>query len=196
VICNKPKQYKWLHISKTPGLSEVLLSDTYLSKALHETDISNLSFLPAGNTPPNPSILLGSQAMRDLIERLKGMYDQIIIDVPPILPVPDTTMLTVMADVVLIVLESARVPSASALRTLDLLCDANAPVAGFVFNNKTLQGMAYGYGYGAYGYGYGYGYGHGYGYGEDHKKKKKRWYLPPMIENLLHKIGLIKFFNF
>ena len=184
---HKPKQYKWLNIPRSPGLSEVLSSGTDLAMALHETYIPNLSFLPAGNTPPNPSILLGSQDMLDLIERLKGMYDQIVIDLPPILPVPDTALLTVMADVVVIVLESTRVPSASANRTRDLLREANAPVAGFVFNNKSLRGIAYGYGK--------YGYGYGYGYGEEHNKKKKRWYLSPMVENLLTKISQIKFFK-
>ena len=70
---HKPKQYKWLNIPRSPGVSEVLSSDIDLAKTIYETGVPNLSFMPAGNTPPNPSILMGSQAMRDLVERLRGI---------------------------------------------------------------------------------------------------------------------------
>ncbi len=151
---HKSVLHKWMEINKAPGLSDVLVNDVNLIDVLHQTSIPNLSFLPSGTTPPNPSILLGSSAMRELIERVRGMYDQIIIDAPPILPVADTVVLTSLANIVLLVMESARVPSKAALRIRELLSSAHAPVAGFVFNNKTMNGMNYGYNYG-YDYGYG-----------------------------------------
>jgi tyrosine-protein kinase Etk/Wzc len=75
---------------------------------------------------------------------------------------------------VLVVLETGRIPAKAAIRMRELLGAVQAPVAGLVVNDKTGRGMSYG---GYYGYKYGYGYGYGY-YGEEEKTsaKVKPWW--------------------
>lgn len=164
-----------LRVDKLPGLSEVLAGDIEFAAAVHTTEVPNLHLLAAGTTPPNPSELLGSVVMRDLLDRLREEYDQIIIDAPPVLAVTDAPVLTTLADIVLVVMETARVPAKAAGRMRELLGAVQAPVAGLVINDKSGRGMSYGY----YGYKYGYGYGYGYGYyGEEEnvaKGKSSLW---------------------
>ena len=117
------------------------------------------------------------------------MFDQIIIDAPPTLPVSDSIVLTSFADLVLVVMEAGRIPRKAATRLSEMLKSAKAPVAGFVFNNKSLRGSGYGYGYG-YGYWYGYGSGYGYGYGQE-EEGKKRGKLS-FVKELISKVGDIK----
>jgi len=181
---HKSALHQRLGLKKVPGLSEILASDTTITEAMHESGIPGLTVLTAGTMPPNPSVLLGSQAMHETVQKLKGMFDYIIIDAPPTLPVTDTVVLSAMADMVLIVMEAGRVPAKAAGRMNELLTNAQAPVAGFVFNNKTLRGMKYGYGSG-YGYGYGYGYGSEHD-GKHHKKHRS------VFQKLLAKLSDIK----
>ncbi len=149
-----------LRVGKVPGLTEVLAGDTSFTDAVHITEVPNLHLLTAGTTPPNPSELLGSVAMRNLLDRARKEYDQIIIDAPPVLAVTDAPVLTTLADIVLVVMEAARVPAKAAARMRELLGTVQAPVSGLVINDKSSRGISYGY----YGNSYGYGY-----YGDDDK---------------------------
>ncbi len=191
---HKSTLYQRIGMKQVPGVTEVLAGDVSLATALQPTIIKNLSFFSTGTPPPNPSVILGSPDMKELIERLREMYDQIIIDAPPTLPVSDSIVLTSLADLVLVVMEAGRIPRKAATRFSEMLQSAKAPVAGFVFNNKSLRGSGYGYGYGygsGYGYGYGYGYGSGYGYGQEEEKGKKRGKLS-FVKELILKLGDIK----
>jgi len=172
--------------SKTPGLSELLAGDITFTAAIHDIGIPGLDLITAGTTPPNPSELLGSEAMRQFLLDQRAAYDNIVIDAPPLLAVTDAPVLTEISDLVVLVMEVGRVPIAAARHMREMLATIKAPVAGLVINDKTGKGEAYGYGryggkyyrYGkSKGYGYGYGYSSGYGYYSDedkpHKPKKK-----------------------
>lgn len=151
-----------LHIkfkhSKVPGLSEVLAGDLGMETILHNTGIPNLDLLSAGTTPPNPSELLGSEKMSTLLATLRNKYDHIIIDAPPVLAVTDAPLLTSQCDLVLIVLESVRVPVKAAQHMAELLANVQAPVGGIVINDKSGASLSrygyYGRNYASYGYGY------------------------------------------
>ena len=152
--------------SKIPGLSEVLAGGVPVQSILHNTGIPNLSLLTAGTTPPNPSELLGSEKMANLLLSLRAEYDHIIIDAPPVLAVTDAPLLTSHCDLVIIVLETERVPVKAAQRMAEMLSNVHAPVGGIVINDKIgASNERYGY-YGRNYSGYGYGYGGGY-YAED-----------------------------
>ena len=72
---------------KTPGLTNVVLGEAELSEALHSVDVGEgrtLDFLPTGTLPPNPSELLGSTRMRELLRQLRDRYGQILMDSPPL----------------------------------------------------------------------------------------------------------------
>ncbi|MEI6825237.1 MAG: polysaccharide biosynthesis tyrosine autokinase [Desulfuromonadales bacterium] len=167
---------------RSPGVTEVLAGDVPLAEALHVTDTENISLLTAGTIPPNPSELLCSDSMRDLLAGLRVSYDIVIIDAPPVIPVTDAPLLTAFTDMVVVVIESGRIPAKAAQRMKELLLSVQAPVAGFIINDRTsLFSDTYGYyGKGYYGKGY-YGrryYGYAY-YGVDDQKDtkaKKTWW--------------------
>lgn len=75
--------------NRVDGLSDILAETAYLEEAILPSVRENLDILPSGSTPPNPSELLGSQAMRELLEKLEKQYDLIVLDVPPINIVSD-----------------------------------------------------------------------------------------------------------
>lgn len=158
--------------SKIPGLSEVLAGDVPAQSILHNTGIPNLSLLTAGTPPPNPSELLGSVKMANLLLSLREEYDHIIIDAPPVLAVTDAPLLTSHCDLVIIVLETERVPVKAAQRMAEMLVNVHAPVGGIVINDKIgASHERYGY-YGRSYSGYGYGYGAGY-YAEDEQSQSE-----------------------
>jgi len=101
---------------RSPGVTEVLAGDVLLAEALHTTDIDNISLLTAGTIPPNPAELLCSDSMRDLLVGLREAYDIVIIDAPPVIPVTDAPLLTAFTDMVVVVLESGRLPYKAAQR--------------------------------------------------------------------------------
>lgn len=168
--------------SKTPGLTELLAGDVAFAVAKHDVGIPGLDLITSGTTPPNPSELLGSEAMRQFLMDQRAAYDNIIIDAPPLLAVTDAPVLTEIADLVILIMEAGRVPVAAARHMREMLATIKAPVAGLVLNDKTGKGEAYGYGryggkyyrYGkSKGYGYGYGYSSGYGYYSDEDSDRK-----------------------
>jgi len=162
----RPALHAMFGQSQSPGLSSVLAGDITVEQAVHKTDIPRLDFISSGITPPNPLELLGSQRMRDLLERLKECYDVVLIDAPPVLAVSDAPVLTSLADLILVVLEVGRVPVKLALRTKEILSSTGVSVAGIILNDRDGKGEGYGY--------YGSGY-CSYGYGYEEKVKKGRW---------------------
>ncbi len=161
--------------SRSPGLTEYLVGDAELGQIIQQTGIHALDFISAGTTPPNPAELLGSSRMATLIEELRASYDTIILDAPPMLAVTDASLLTVLGDLVVLVLEVGGVRVKAAQHMADLLQAAQAPVAGIALNDKSDKGAAY-YTYYRDRYGrYGYQYGHGnYGSVEGDEVAKKR----------------------
>jgi tyrosine-protein kinase Etk/Wzc len=157
--------------SKTPGLSELLTGDVTFLEAKHDTGIIGLDLITAGTTPPNPSELLGSEAMRQFLLTQRENYDHIILDAPPLMVVTDAPVLTAIVDMTILVMETMRVPVKVAQQMRDLLVTLRAPVAGLIINDKKGYGDGYGYyNYGGsryYRYGSGKHYGYGYGYYSD-----------------------------
>jgi tyrosine-protein kinase Etk/Wzc len=161
--------------AKEPGLTNLLAGDAQLKEVVRHTPIPGLDFISAGITPPNPAELIGSRQMKELVDNLRMGYDSIMIDAPPILAVTDASLLTSLADMVLVVIEAGRVPVKAARQMREALQDIAAPVAGMILNDKSGKGSEH-YGYGYYGgryYGY---YGYGYGYHDvETKEKTKKW---------------------
>lgn len=142
----RPSLHSKFKHSKVPGLSELLAGDVASASVLHDAGIPNLSLITAGTTPPNPAELLGSEKMADLLTALRAQYDHIIIDAPPVLAVTDAPLLTSRCDLVLVILETERVPVKAAQRMVEMLSNVQAPVGGIVINDKSNTSMErYGY---------------------------------------------------
>ena len=85
----RPALSRLLMESATPGLSEILSGQASVQEAVREELYSNLDVIFAGDVPPNPSELLGSNAMRELIDTMSERYDYILVDTPPVGMVSD-----------------------------------------------------------------------------------------------------------
>ena len=91
--------------------------------------------------------------MKTLLDTVKGIYDMVIVDVPPMLEVTDTQILSRHLDAVVLVVKQGQTQKLAVKRAVELLNLAHANLLGYVMNDVNADGDA------AYGYGYGYGYG-------------------------------------
>lgn len=133
------------------GITGLLLSGSdAVEAALVKTSYKNLSLLPSGPIPPNPSEVLMSQAMQDIIERIRSMADYVILDSPPVLAVTDARILAGQADATILVVETGRTRTEAFHRAYEALRQTNARVIGAVLN-KTKQRRRNAYYYGYYG---------------------------------------------
>lgn len=150
------------------GISDYL-ADRYndVPKLIHRVaDCPNLSVIPVGTIPPNPTELLFSDRMHALIEDLRVHYDYIFIDCPPIEVVADSTIISKFADYTLFVMR-AGVLDLSMLPVIDELYDKGTyPNLSVVLNGTINPRNSYARRYGNP-YSYGYGYGTGYSYSGD-----------------------------
>jgi capsular exopolysaccharide synthesis family protein len=182
----KPKQHKYLGLEGAVGLTNHLIGQAKLEDVIQPWGKGKLSVLPAGQVPPNPSELLGSEKMRKLILDAEKKYDLVLIDTAPLLPVTDAAILSTMTGGVVVVVSVGKTTRPQLQGALSHIETVGGKVLGFVMNKIPTKG-ADAYGYYSYGYKYGYKYGYQYGgaygygetspYGEDSepnpKKKKK-----------------------
>jgi Mrp family chromosome partitioning ATPase/capsular polysaccharide biosynthesis protein len=99
--------------SNRAGLTSLLHGEDSFEEVVIETGVRGLSLLPAGPSTPNPSIVLGSDRVARLLDDMKLRADVILIDAPPVLPVPDSTILVPHSDMVLLVAEASATPGRS-----------------------------------------------------------------------------------
>ena len=145
----KGRQYAIFNISPRPGLSNYLSGFTEdekevnLADYLQETEIENLYVIPAGNIPPNPSELLVSENMIDLIDNLKEICDIVIVDGPPTQLVTDSLILTRIVDSTVIVASSNQTKKDSLHRIIDNIQKVGGKIAGVVINKIPVSSKAY-----------------------------------------------------
>ena len=146
----RPRMEEVLDVPLTPGLTAVLIGDVTLPQAIQPASaVPNLSVLPAGYPPPNPSELLSGERARRLIDVLGQTYDVVVLDCPPVLPVTDSLVLARMADTTLLVTSANKTSKRSLTRAVELLRQVDAPLAGTVLNSlsadETFGGESYRY---------------------------------------------------
>ena len=138
VDLRKPACHRALGVRNDRGLSSFLAGQVDLKSVTHDFASPKLSFIPAGPTPPNPAELVGSSRMRDTLEALRGDYDFLVVDSPPVLPVTDAVVLSREADGVLMVVKGHDTPRELIKRARDQLLQANAHLLGAVVNNVDM----------------------------------------------------------
>jgi exopolysaccharide/PEP-CTERM locus tyrosine autokinase len=148
----KPTQHKIFGFDKVPGLSEHLSNGTPLSSLILKTNVNKLSLLPSGTTPSNPSELLSSESMSDLIQETKDRYSDryVIIDSPPPRLTSETAALAKQVDGIILVINSDRTPKDMVEKLVEMF--DKEKILGIVMNRFDVRGSKY-YGYGKYGYG-------------------------------------------
>lgn len=149
-------RYPRLHlvndISNNTGLSNLLtvknLTEDLLNQGIQKEVKKNLDILTAGSNVPNPVNIIGSKEMKQLNELLKAKYDHIVIDSPPVLYFADSSILSTMSDVVLLIARHNLSTKRSILHAKKKLQDVSAKIIGIVFNGVPLSGVTYNnYGY-------------------------------------------------
>ena len=165
----KPKIGEYLGIDSSQGITNVLTFSIPLSQALQPWHRELLTVLPSGPIPPNPSELLSSAAMANLLNELRSMFDIVIIDAPPLLPVSDAAILAGIADGALFITRWGVTRRQQAAAGLEQLAAVGGRMLGTIVNFAPLGRRGYNYGYG-YGYGYRSRYGRNYGYGYGHSE--------------------------
>lgn len=138
----RPRCHELLNREANPGLTEVLTGLCELKDAIQPTAVKGLFLLSAGVNPPNPSELLGSRKMREVLAAVESAYDHVLIDSAPILPVSDTVVLSTMVDGVVMV---AGAETAKKL-VRDACCRifyVSAKMLGVVLNNVDPEQQRY-----------------------------------------------------
>ena len=162
--------------TKEKGITLYLANpDTDLMSLVQPSDVNtNLSILPGGTVPPNPTELLARDGLDKAIEILKKNFDYVILDTAPVGMVTDTLLIGRVADLSVYVCRADYTHKVEYTLINELAEEKKLPNICTVINGVDLKRRKYGYyyGYGKYGkyYGYGKRYGHGYGYGQENNK--------------------------
>ena len=149
----RPKVSEYLGIEGAVGLTDILVGRAEFDDVVQEWGVSNLHVLPAGQVPPNPSELLGSHTMVDLLARFESDYDIVIFDSAPLLPVTDAAILARVTGGAIIVAAAGKTHKNQFQAGLKNLVNVDAPVMGVILTMLPTKGVD-SYGYGQYGYGY------------------------------------------
>ena len=139
-------------LKKEPGITDYLSgSVSDFSSIIQETEIENLCAVPSGIIPPNPSELLGSGKMVDLIKSLENEWDMILFDSPPLVAVTDATMVSKEIDRIIMVVKVGQTDKKAFDHTITSLRNVDAPIGGVILNAVTHKNS-----YGSYYYYYQY----------------------------------------
>ncbi|VBB09398.1 exopolysaccharide synthesis protein [Lucifera butyrica] len=143
----KPVQHR-IFGKENLGVTNILVEGGKMAELLQETPIPNLYLLPSGPNPPNPSELLGSAKMLNILTEAKKLADIVIIDAPPTIAVTDACVLATNVDGIVLVVGAGMTRPEMAKQALSLLMQANGCVLGVVLNRVEIEaGDAYYYYY-------------------------------------------------
>ena len=144
-----------LRLRNHKGVSNILTGQMALQDGIQATSVSGLSLLSKGVCPPNPSELLGSKKMKQVLAGLRESFDFILIDSPPAIPVSDAAVLATIADGVILVFHAQKTTRASARRAVQCLEFVRAPILGTILTAIDLANPDYFYYRHYYGSNYG-----------------------------------------
>lgn len=144
----KPVQHRIFGL-QDKGISNAVAEGIPVESLIQKTYIKNLFVLSSGPTPPNPSELLGSQKMRQILEAQAKCFDIILIDASPVVAVTDASVLATRVDGVILVVSAGANRPEMVQKARDLLLSAHAHIIGAVLNRAEIEEeQAYYYYYG------------------------------------------------
>ena len=166
VVCDcdfrNPTQHKIFGLPNK-GLSNCVSTGGDIMELVQDTKIPNLYVLTSGPVAPNPSELLGSQNMVDILEELKQHFDYVLVDTPPVMPVTDAAVVSGKVDGTILIVASGAVSPSIAVEAKTRLEQAGAHMLGVVLNKVDVAANSH----------YGYGYGYYYYYDHEHKENQE-----------------------
>lgn len=142
----RPALAQLLNLPAVPGLSNYLAGYAELGETIHKNAYENLDVVFSGNIPPNPSELLSSAKLQELIEAVTPEYDYILVDTPPVNVVSDACIVANYLDGVLMLVRQGQSKKDAVKRAVNNLQLTGAKVLGFVLNGVPLETKGkYGY---------------------------------------------------
>lgn len=141
----KPRIHKLLQLAKGEGLSTLLSSGGDLNRFISRTSVPHLSVIPCGFVPPNPSELISSENMKELLRSLSERFDYVLIDSPPLFSVSDPIILSTLVEGVILVVKSGQSKSELVRRACQDLSSVGARILGVTLNNLNLRKDGYDY---------------------------------------------------
>ncbi len=162
----RPVQHTLFDLEPKKGLTNYLTTEIPLEEVIYPTKVENLSLIPSGVLPSDAVGILNSQRMSDLIAELKGRYDMILFDSPPMLGVSDASVLASEVDQTIIIVQHRRFPRAMLTRVKQAIIGVGGSVLGVVLNNVDLKHDQNYYYYTSY-------YGYYPTHGGDRKSKRR-----------------------
>jgi capsular exopolysaccharide synthesis family protein len=165
--CRRPMQHELFRVDDKIGLSNILMGDAVTDGVVQKTGVDRLDILVCGPLPDNPAELLNGQKFLDVLKEASEVYDQVVIDSPPVMAVADARIIAASCDVTILVLRAGASTRKMAERALEALESVGAAVLGVVVNAVPRGNDGYGYYYHRYSYGNGNGKhpGNGNGHG-------------------------------
>jgi capsular exopolysaccharide synthesis family protein len=146
----RPKVASVLGLERSVGITTVLVGRSELHESVQKHSASGIYFLASGPIPPNPTEVLQSQAAQALFDRLNEMFDMVIIDAPPLLPVSDAAIMARDVDGAILVVRHGKTTKDQLRQARQRLAQVDANLFGVAVNMTPRRDR------GAYGYGYGY----------------------------------------
>ncbi|MDO4954373.1 MAG: polysaccharide biosynthesis tyrosine autokinase [Akkermansia sp.] len=136
----RPRLARYAELKSDVGLSNYLAGTKELKEVIFQTGIPNLYLMPSGPIPADPSGMIGSFRMEQLISEVSKRFDVVLFDSPPVLGVSDASLLVSKADASLLVLQPRKMPLKALLRTKFLIQNAGGQVMGLIMNNVDISG--------------------------------------------------------
>jgi len=165
----KPRLGQFFGVNEKAGLTTAILGEQPVEELVQAVPgDDNLWLLGSGELPPNPAELLNGRRIQEVFSALRELFDLVLIDSPPVLPVTDSVVLAKDADATLLIVAAGQTSRSDLQRAAEKLAQVNAQVVGLVLNETTRQGSGYGYGY-------------GYGYGGTYTTDKSLLPVPPQM---------------
>ena len=143
----RPMLHKIFSTGDAKGLTRLLLETATVEEAMGPTEVEGLSVVPAGPLPPDPSQVIRSSRMRDVVAKLEESSDLVIFDSPPLLAVTDAVLIASLVDGVLLVVDTGHTRRQAVRQSVELLKQANAEIVGAVLNKVSSRNASY---YGSY----------------------------------------------
>jgi succinoglycan biosynthesis transport protein ExoP len=147
----RPTCHTQLHLSRAPGLSSYLSDQTSADVVMQEDGPSGLELISGGEMKPNPLQLLRSEKLAQLLQEMRPLYDLILVDSPPLLPIADARLLSALVDRCIIAIRWRTTARDSVARAIEQIKQAGGQLAGLVLTQvKDQANHGYGYYYASY----------------------------------------------
>ena len=132
-----------LNVPNKRGLTHILTGNLPLEEVLQSTGVAGLFLLPRGGGPLNPTDLLASSKMNEVLAALRDRFDFVLIDTPPVLAISDAAVLSVICDGVLLVVRSQSTTTDATRHVVERLHAVGAHILGAVLNGINIKDPDY-----------------------------------------------------